>query len=214
MRVFSAAAFSTLEGLALGFAFLGVKGWGGVLSIRASTSSRVKDLGMADIPIHVSSLPEAKILSDLESVANDLRLVREIVQRLAGLINPAAKDEPVMKALFSAGLITYRRCFNTGIRNGLTRADIEAIPDKAIGLHEYLHVQANKLIAHSVKREPSRLGLEHRPVENQLTTAARYVMYIIAESSPDLLMSREIWRIVHEDPRRRRLRSQKAAGNR
>ena len=101
---------------------------------------------MSDIPIHASELPECKILADLESIANDLRVVVEITERLIG----GEKDLTLVRAFFSAGLITYRRCFTSGIRNGLTREDISRFAGKALEMHDYLYAQANRLIAHSV----------------------------------------------------------------
>ena len=102
---------------------------------------------MSEIPIHVCSLPQGKILADLESVANDLRLVVDITQRLV----TGEKDTLLLRSLFCAGLITYRRCFNSGVRNSIKREDLGiAFQGKAVETHDYLMAQANKLVAHSV----------------------------------------------------------------
>jgi len=101
---------------------------------------------MSEIPIHACSLPQCKLLADLESVANDLRLVVDITLRLIA----GEKDTLLVRTLFSAGLITYRRCFNSGVRNSLKREDLETFQGKPIEMHDFLIAQANKLIAHSV----------------------------------------------------------------
>jgi hypothetical protein len=102
---------------------------------------------MQEYSIHVISSPEATELADLESLANDLKLVMSFIERLRTLEN----DAVLAQALFSAGLVTYRRCFTSGVRNGLTKKDVESLPNEgALEFHNYLVAQANKLIAHSV----------------------------------------------------------------
>jgi|SRR5882757_2816869 len=101
---------------------------------------------MSEIPVHACSLPQCKILADLESIANDLRLVVDVTQRLID----CEKDTLLLRSLFSAGLITYRRCFNSGVRNSIKREDLEIFQGQPIEMHDYLIAQANKLIAHSV----------------------------------------------------------------
>jgi len=111
---------------------------------------------MPTYPLYECSLPEAKILADLQGNSNDLHLVMDILTRLLS----AQNDVLLSRALFSAGLITYRRCFNSGVRQGLARADIVALPNNAIELHDYLIAQANKLIAHSVNPfEQTKVGV-------------------------------------------------------
>lgn len=97
------------------------------------------------LPIHRSSLPEARTLADLHGVAQDLETTLSILHRLVGGEN----DDLLKKALFSAALITYRRCFNTGVRNGLSKSDVTNHTDDG-GLHEHLRAMADKLVAHSV----------------------------------------------------------------
>ena len=101
---------------------------------------------MAELPIYKISFPEAKILADLDSLGNDLKILMEMLLRLL----EGGDDDITKSAFFSSGLIIYRRCFNSGVRNGLTRADVEALPNNAIELHDYLYNQANRLVAHSV----------------------------------------------------------------
>jgi hypothetical protein len=109
-----------------------------------------------DIPIYRSGLPEAKKLSDLFSVVSDMQLVVNILNRLIA----GEKDEVLLQSLFSAALITYRRCFTTGVRNGLKNSDTAGLSNNANGLHEFLRAQADKLIAHSVNPfEKAEVGI-------------------------------------------------------
>ena len=111
---------------------------------------------MPEYPVHTSSLPEAKIMADLVGVHNDLKLVMDILTRWLTVQN----DTVLAPALFSAAHITYRRCFTSGVRNGLTRDDVANIRNNAVELHDYLIAQASKLIAHSVNPfEQTRIGI-------------------------------------------------------
>lgn len=99
-----------------------------------------------DIPIHKSTLPEAKLLCDLESISNDLLITEQMIRKLVlGLEDPV-----LIQSLFSAALIAYRRCFTTGVRTALTYNDIADSNNNAGWLHNHLKDQADKLIAHSV----------------------------------------------------------------
>jgi hypothetical protein len=109
-----------------------------------STSFAGTDFAMPDYPVYQCSyLPGAKNLADLQSIRADMQFVVDTLSKLL-----RAQDDQVLRcALFSAALITYRRCFTSGVRKGLKRADV---PKEAVELHKYLMDQANKLIAHSV----------------------------------------------------------------
>jgi hypothetical protein len=128
------------------------------------------------IPLHKCSLPEAKILADLYGISSDLHLVMNFLTKWLS----TQDDDVVSCALFSAGLITYRRCFNAGVRNGLCRDDVVAIGNGADELHDYLMTQASKLIAHSVnpfERTDVGIGVEHGKVVAVGTMSARLVLF-------------------------------------
>jgi hypothetical protein len=95
---------------------------------------------------HVFSSPDATDLADLFSINQDLETVAGLLARLATVKN----DTVTSSGLFVAALITYRRCFNTGVRVNLKRDDVVALPRNAIELHDYLVNLADKLAAHSV----------------------------------------------------------------
>lgn len=100
----------------------------------------------ADVPIYQTKLPEARHLEDLFGIYTDIVLVNESLQRLLDLQTPDNQKA----ALFSAALMAYRRCFNSGVRHHLKHEDAESLPDDVGGFHKFLLAQANKLIAHSV----------------------------------------------------------------
>jgi hypothetical protein len=99
-----------------------------------------------DIPIHRTTLPEARTLNDLNSLNSDLQRVKSY---LLLMLDPATNQD-LVPAIFSADLIGYRRCFTSGLRWALSNADVEGSPHNAGWLHRELLAQADKLIAHSV----------------------------------------------------------------
>ena len=105
-----------------------------------------QDSAARDIPIHRSDLPEAKEMADLHAIAQDMQLVVNILNRLIA----GEADQVLQRGLFSAALITYRRCFNTGVRNGLRQSDVQGLANNENDFHRYVWSQADKLAAHSV----------------------------------------------------------------
>ena len=111
---------------------------------------------MPDIPIYETSGPAARELSDLTSILNDLQRTITALKRLLS----DSDDAVVSDALFTSSLVTYRRCFASGVRSGLNRSHILAIGHNAEELHEHLIAQANKLAAHSVNAfEETKVGV-------------------------------------------------------
>src|SRR4051812_5636160 len=99
-----------------------------------------------DIPIHKSTLPEAKRLNDLVSLYRDLEHTKGFLRVLIeDNVNPIFTP-----ALFAAALIAYRRCFTSGVRSALSNDDVKNSPHNDGWLHNELLMQADKLIAHSV----------------------------------------------------------------
>ncbi len=75
-------------------------------------------------------LPSARILADQASIIQDLQFVMDCCKRLlAELARPEEdRDAVVPQALWSAALLAYARCFETGRPSGLATADIESLP--------------------------------------------------------------------------------------
>jgi hypothetical protein len=71
------------------------------------------------------------------------------------------ESETVRSALFEAGIVTYGRCFNSGLRTHLSDSIFEGPLSSAKKLHEALMKIRNKHIAHSeLKMERSIVGCE------------------------------------------------------
>jgi hypothetical protein len=97
--------------------------------------------------------PSSKNLADCASVLQDLRFVQECCQRLAAVLTGPEdqRDGVVLKALWTAALVAYARCFSSGKRLGLQNDDVEDLPfEGVVEFHEWLMGMRNKNLAHSV----------------------------------------------------------------
>ena len=56
------------------------------------------------------------------------------------------------KTLLVAFLTTYRRCFNSGVRQSITADDLKSLQGDAPDVHAYLLDLTNRYAAHSVNR--------------------------------------------------------------
>jgi hypothetical protein len=92
----------------------------------------------------------AKKHADLVSIYQDLKYVLWSTNKAIGLTRQNQIDDLVLQTYWSASLIAYRRCFNSGKRHGLDEHIYEKLPGDPIGAHNYYYEQASKLIAHSV----------------------------------------------------------------
>ena len=90
---------------------------------------------------------EARDLADLFSIALDLKFTIDALLKLESIIG---KDKLLMRVLWSSALISYRRCFNSGKRFGLSGKVFKNLKGEPIKAHKYYIAQANKHIAHSV----------------------------------------------------------------
>ena len=71
------------------------------------------------------------------------------------------ESETVRSALFEAGIVTYGRCFNSGLRTQLSKSIFQGHLSSAKKLHEALIKIRNKHIAHSeLKMERSIIGCQ------------------------------------------------------
>jgi hypothetical protein len=97
-------------------------------------------------------LPSARILADQASIIQDLQFVMDCCKRLlAELARPEEdRDGVVPQALWSAALLAYARCFETGRPSGLTTADIESLPlhGAVLKFHTWVIEERDKLATH------------------------------------------------------------------
>ncbi|HTK14322.1 MAG TPA: hypothetical protein VL402_11010 [Xanthobacteraceae bacterium] len=102
---------------------------------------------MNDIVFYQTSLQEARELADLTSLISDMKQVADFTKLNLSL----SEEQEIPKiALFKAALITYRRCFTSGVRSRLTRDDIISLPGEPGEFHDLVRNLTDKLIAHSV----------------------------------------------------------------
>lgn len=87
----------------------------------------------------------AKKLADAAAISQDIGRTLRFITRL--LNEP---DVDLQDALFTAALITYRRCFNGGTRTILSKSDVTALVESAEEIHNYYMAMADKFAAHSI----------------------------------------------------------------
>jgi hypothetical protein len=94
---------------------------------------------------------ESSRLGDAVSIKADLEFAREA---FAALLDDVAypPDSVMARALFVAGLISYARCFNGGVRDSyrLEKPCVEALGTGASERHRWLIDTRSKFAAHSV----------------------------------------------------------------
>jgi hypothetical protein len=105
-------------------------------------------------PIVMLNMPSAQLLADYISVLQDLKFVQECCKHLLTVLAQPEdqKDPTLMKALWSATLIAYSRCFGTGKRFGLTTDDVRGLPlsGDVMEFHKWVRDMRDKNVAHSV----------------------------------------------------------------
>ena len=117
-----------------------------------------------DNPIANVIFKEAKILADLETIAQDLGFTMQTCSRLKVLLREESKDSILIESLWTASLIRYARCFTSGKRYGLTEAMFEGLQGEPIKVHRMYIDLRNKHIAHSVNPfEQMEVGLVLSP---------------------------------------------------
>lgn len=120
---------------------------------------------MGDPNVQIAKLlafPEGVRIADLESIEHDLNVASEcfakIIEGGKSPLRPTTfsgiKDGEMSWPLFVTGLITYRRCFNPGVRNRITLNDLEKIlTEPQLQLHKNMIDVADRHIAHQVNAQ-------------------------------------------------------------
>ena len=109
------------------------------------------------------SVPEAQWLSDLASIDSDLEAVIRICNRCekisGGVGLPAESaslswldDLLALGDLMFAAVIRYGRTLATGVRKGIPKSWIEALPEESRRCHEYFKALRDKYVAHSINQ--------------------------------------------------------------
>lgn len=106
-------------------------------------------------------VPEAKWLSDLTGIRNDLEAVARICKRVQndagnfkfepGVNVLAMLDERMLAAdLVCAAIVRFMRTHGTGVRGGIPSSWVEDLPTDLRDAHTYFKNLRDKFIAHSV----------------------------------------------------------------
>jgi hypothetical protein len=83
-------------------------------------------------PAYEFNSATARKLADIGSISQDLKRAHFFITRLI-----EASDQVLEDALFTAALITYRRCFNSGVRLILSKSDVVSLHPQATEIHDY-----------------------------------------------------------------------------
>lgn len=95
------------------------------------------------------SLVDTAALTRLASHAADLRFVESSCRQLQSLYESEDGQGPYYTAISQSAVVTYARCFASGVRDSL-RALLEKAPTDLRSSHEYFVDLRNKHVAHSV----------------------------------------------------------------
>lgn len=110
---------------------------------------------------------EAKALTDLGAIVQDLSAVMQTCSRLKKLLREESKDHILIEALWTSALIRYARCFAESKGFGLSESVFDGLQGDPLGAHRFYMNLRNKHIAHSVNPfEQMEAGLVLSPAEN------------------------------------------------
>jgi hypothetical protein len=100
--------------------------------------------------------PHARAVGDHFAVQQDMIFIRACCAHLVALLAgpDEVRDPALLRALWTSAVITYARCFGTGVRMPLTTADVLGLglQGEVQEFHEHLLAMRNKHLAHSVNR--------------------------------------------------------------
>jgi hypothetical protein len=103
--------------------------------------------------LHIAELdmPSARVLADRASIFQDLTFCIQCCDRLSDILAPGVQEDAILQqALWTAALISYARCFATGVRQGLTPSIYERFEGEPRDVHQMYIDMRNRHIAHSV----------------------------------------------------------------
>lgn len=109
-------------------------------------------MGMPQQKIQVAALKSDKAteMADYHAITQDLGFVMQCCTKLLGLLEEPKQDGPLIRALYTAALVAYVRCFSTGVRSSKVNPEIFASIEGALQRHQSIKDMRDKHIAHSV----------------------------------------------------------------
>jgi hypothetical protein len=102
--------------------------------------------------VPIPELHEAAVLSELAGLFHDLKFVVDVCDSLDAAFAEDREDPMLTQAYWTAAIVTYIRCFTTGIRSRLTENDLAQLllEGEVLEFHHLLKNMRDKHVAHSV----------------------------------------------------------------
>jgi hypothetical protein len=135
-----------------------------------------------ELPIVRVRSDQARALADVIAIKQDLDFVAQAADRLVELLSTEEADGVLTRALQTAALIAYVRCFASGKRYGLNEETLDRGPEGAREYHEHLKDLRDKHIAHSVNPFEQTLiavilSSDERTVEGVAQLSAQHLSF-------------------------------------
>jgi hypothetical protein len=96
------------------------------------------------------NIPEARLLADLSSQANDLQTTADMCDLALAEFSKGSLVVGLLEALTIAAVVRYSRCFAKGVRAKIPSSVLEGLPVNQNTDHDFFVALRNKYIAHSV----------------------------------------------------------------
>lgn len=96
------------------------------------------------------NIPEACLLADLSSQANDLQTTADMCDLALAEFSKESLVVGLLEALTIAAVVRYSRCFANGVRAKIPSSVLEGLPVNRNTDHDFFVALRNKYIAHSV----------------------------------------------------------------
>lgn len=98
---------------------------------------------------HVDT-PTARQVADWSLVKNDLQDCIASCNALLNLPSNTPNRSVLARSLWAAAVVSYSRCYGTGVREVNLRDRLPEIEDDPVGVHDHFTAWRNKHVAHSV----------------------------------------------------------------
>lgn len=105
---------------------------------------------MADYRFVNLNIPEACLLADLASQAEDLQATADLCDLALAEASKGSSVVGLREALTNAAAVRYSRCFAEGVRANIPSDLLGGLPENQKTDHEFFIALRNKYIAHSV----------------------------------------------------------------
>ena len=169
---------------------------------------------MADYRYVNLNIPEACLLADLVSQAEDLQATADWCDLALAEFSKGSSVVGLREALTNAAVVRYSRCFADGVRANITNSVLEGLPENQNKDHEFFIALRNKYIAHSVNAfEETKIVAYLVPEDvgpRGIETIGRQHLRLASLAAQDfyrlkalsLELHRQVSLIIHEEERK------------